>query len=114
MNDKIKELAIRSGVVESHVDWEAAGGNLLEKFAELLIVDCIRLCAKIEDSYLEGDDSNTDIAIGAAVCGYDIGKYFGVDIQEPKKVCKNKIDGSCTLHNIFCGYPECEILKGEE
>lgn len=44
MNDKIKELAVRSGVVESHVDWEAAGGNLLEKFAELIIKECTKVC----------------------------------------------------------------------
>lgn len=37
MNDKIKELAVQSGVVEAHVQWEAAGGDLLEKFAELII-----------------------------------------------------------------------------
>jgi len=82
MNNKIKELAVRLGVVESHVDWEAAGGNLLEMFAELIIQECITLCDKIEDSYLKGDDPNTDIAIGAGVCGYHIGKYFGVDIQD--------------------------------
>jgi hypothetical protein len=26
----------------------------------------------------------------------------------PKKVCSNKIDGSCPLHNLHCQYPECE------
>jgi hypothetical protein len=41
MNDKIKSLAIQSGVVESHVDWENAGGDLFEKFANLIIQECI-------------------------------------------------------------------------
>ena len=41
MNEQIKSLAIQCGVVESHVDWEAAGGNLLEKFANLIIQECI-------------------------------------------------------------------------
>jgi hypothetical protein len=42
MNDKIKSLALQSGVVESHVNWQAAGGDLLEKFAELIIQECIK------------------------------------------------------------------------
>lgn len=25
-----------------------------------------------------------------------------------KKVCVNKVDGSCPLHNIHCQYPKCE------
>ena len=25
-----------------------------------------------------------------------------------KKVCVNKIDGHCPLHNLFCAYPKCE------
>jgi hypothetical protein len=25
-----------------------------------------------------------------------------------KKVCENKIDGVCPLHNLFCKYPDCE------
>jgi hypothetical protein len=49
MNDKIKELAVRSGVVEAHVDWEAAGGNLLEKFAELIINECLEACSIAND-----------------------------------------------------------------
>lgn len=24
------------------------------------------------------------------------------------KDCKNKVNGSCTLHNIFCSFPDCE------
>jgi hypothetical protein len=30
----------------------------------------------------------------------------------PRKIeCPNKVNGSCTLHNIFCGYPDCEYPK---
>lgn len=32
--------------------------------------------------------------------------YNGV--QEVKKVCPHKIEGSCPLHNLYCQYPECE------
>jgi hypothetical protein len=32
-----------------------------------------------------------------------------LQLGEPKfKVCENKIDGSCPLHNLQCNYPECE------
>jgi len=27
-----------------------------------------------------------------------------------KKVCENKVDGVCPLHNLFCKYPDCENL----
>jgi hypothetical protein len=30
-------------------------------------------------------------------------------LGEPEfKVCENKIDGVCPLHNLQCQYPECE------
>lgn len=28
--------------------------------------------------------------------------------EELKKVCENKVDGVCPLHNLFCKYPDCE------
>ena len=28
--------------------------------------------------------------------------------EETKKVCENKVDGVCPLHNLFCKYPDCE------
>ena len=32
-------------------------------------------------------------------------------IDPDKIVCPNKIDGHCPLHNLHCGYPDCEISK---
>lgn len=32
-------------------------------------------------------------------------------MSKHRKSCENKIDGSCPLHNIHCGYPDCEIDK---
>jgi hypothetical protein len=29
-------------------------------------------------------------------------------LTETMKVCENKINGSCKLHNLFCVYPNCE------
>lgn len=48
MNERIKELAVQSGVVEAHVQWEAAGGYFLEKFAELIVNDCIDMCDEVD------------------------------------------------------------------
>ena len=28
--------------------------------------------------------------------------------KETKKMCENKVDGVCPLHNLFCKYPDCE------
>ncbi len=63
MNNKIKELAVLSGVVEAHVNWDAAGGNFLEKFAELIIQECMEQC------FSEDDEQR-------------IAKYFGYHIEE--------------------------------
>lgn len=31
--------------------------------------------------------------------------------SEHKKECGHKINGNCPLHNLHCGYPDCEIDK---
>ena len=83
MNERIKSLAIQSGVVESHVDWENAGGDLLEKFAELVIKDCIMLCAEwIEiDKDLKKTKSwvGVDPEIGPEFCIDSIKNHFGIE-----------------------------------
>jgi hypothetical protein len=48
MNEQIRELAIQSGIVESHVDWDDAGGLLIEKFAELIVEECIAMADNFE------------------------------------------------------------------
>ena len=38
-------------------------------------------------------------------------QYLMDDITDEfitKKVCENKVDGVCPLHNLFCKYPDCE------
>jgi hypothetical protein len=38
-------------------------------------------------------------------------QYLVDDITDEfitKKVCENKVDGVCPLHNLFCKYPDCE------
>jgi len=28
--------------------------------------------------------------------------------SKPIKICENKVDGQCPLHNLHCTYPDCE------
>lgn len=71
MNKRFKELAIQSGVVEAHVQWEAAGGDLLEKFAELILKEAI---CNIDDQISFCDaDTPEDIAV-------QLGMYNAKDI----------------------------------
>lgn len=55
---------------------------------------------------LEGDYSGGT----HRVCQRDWLSIEGV-IDPDKIECKNKIDGSCPLPNIHCGYPDCERSK---
>lgn len=41
------------------------------------------------------------------VCQSDWMPIDGVIFQEPEP-CKNKINGSCPLHNLHCKFPDCE------
>ena len=59
MNERIKELALQAG--GSH--YPDVGGKTLEKFAELIIKECIRI-----------DIENPDAAPGV-----EIANYFGVE-----------------------------------
>jgi len=64
MNENIKELAKQSGIEiyglgKDRTKWE----NSLEKFAELIVEDCLELCT----------DSDTYI---------DISEHFGIEDEE--------------------------------
>jgi hypothetical protein len=79
MNERIKELAIQSGVVETHVQWEAAGGDLLEKFAELILKEAI---SSIDEQISFSDaDTAGDIAVQLGMYNAKdiIMKHFGVE-----------------------------------
>jgi hypothetical protein len=79
MNERIKELAVQSGVVEAHVQWEAAGGDFLEKFAELIIKDCIDMCDEVDrinKYHIEKDF--IDPELGSTDCIDVIKSHFGI------------------------------------
>ena len=30
------------------------------------------------------------------------------EVTKQKKICSNKVNGSCQMHNLQCGFPDCE------
>ena len=50
MNERIKELALQAG--GSH--YPDVGGKTLEKFAELIIQECLNICEDMGDNGMDG------------------------------------------------------------
>jgi hypothetical protein len=74
-NDKLQEIEeqcwIDTTPIRSYLN--------REKFAQLIIQECVGICDKVEDEYLTKRSSvNSDIAHGADLCSYKITKHFGV------------------------------------
>jgi len=79
MNAHIDELAKQAGL---HREWYIDNPEI-EKFAELIIRECVQCCDKVEndDDY---DDYTPDCAIGmrdgALLCKIEIKQHFGVEL----------------------------------
>jgi uncharacterized membrane-anchored protein YjiN (DUF445 family) len=77
MNDRITELMIEAGKTipgDKHID-----ADFCEKFAELIVRECIGKVTKVSDSIKEFDSDNID---GIDLCDlitYHIKKHFGVE-----------------------------------
>jgi hypothetical protein len=69
MNEQIKQLALAAG--GSH--YPDVGGRTLEKFAELLIQECVAICQNTD-----GED-NVDARSGRQDCAVEIREHFGVE-----------------------------------
>lgn len=67
-----------------------------QKFAEFFIKDCTKTIIKAYGGHI-----NPAIALNA------INEKYDIDMSETK-ICSNKVNGVCQLHNLFCQYPECE------
>ena len=88
MNDRIRKLALQAG---GNPNYKAFRGHFLppppdyidpatvnlKKFAELIVRECARVCAKIElDEELS---TEADIWDGAMMCRVEIMEHFGVE-----------------------------------
>ena len=67
MNERIRELAVQSGMSKLVDSWE------YERFAELIVQECLAQVDKV-DEMLEDDSEKA----GVAWVGYAIEKHFGV------------------------------------
>ena len=82
MNERIRELAEQAGFVlwkdESWnpgdvVDWSSSYDNELKKFAELIVRECVQVCAD------RGAHHDGLYSAWADDCSKRIGKHFGVE-----------------------------------
>ena len=72
MNERIKELIKQATTVEEH-KWGISYDNFdKEKFAELIVQECVVICQDID-----GED-NIDARSGRQDCAVEIKKHFGV------------------------------------
>ena len=86
----------------------ASIGNVPPDFASELILEIQELLAQPEQ-----EPSDTEIITAYQML---VRRKLGLQekngvlqLGEPEfKVCENKIDGRCHLHNLQCQYPECE------
>jgi hypothetical protein len=77
MNDQIIEMAIQAGF--NPVNCTGSNVPLFERFAELIVAECIGKVTKVSDSIKEFDPDNAD---GIDLCDlitYHIKKHFGVE-----------------------------------
>ena len=91
MNKRIKELLMNSGVGDNwnDADWYTLSPSMVEKFAELIIYECVGQC--IRESLLHYSGATTDIPAGgpdpteyaaykATIrCRVNIKEHFGVE-----------------------------------
>jgi len=80
MNERIKQLAKQAGFYKYGDDFE----DIIEKFAELIVLECMRMCEVTEMSFVtHGCDVE---ASGAITVRKFIAEHFEVgDIPEPLK-----------------------------
>ena len=73
MNEKIKELALQAG--GSH--YPTVGGKTLEKFAELIVKECVLQCNEALVPYTGQPSMTHNYAVG--LCQDKIKQHFGVE-----------------------------------
>jgi hypothetical protein len=87
MNERIKELAKQAGLKQRI--WNSLGKELpmwqedpdnpgLEKFAELIVRECVKVCSGVEEDGELSPELGT-FADGALLCREEIKAYFGFE-----------------------------------
>jgi hypothetical protein len=70
MNERIKELA-RQAALDWHKFWNDDESNRMEKFAELIVRECAKVC--------KSRVGNSDYNTGRMHCASDLKEHFGVE-----------------------------------
>ncbi len=78
MNPRIRELLKQAGVTDNwnKADWYSMSPEMIEKFAQLIVQECVELVSVNRDLAIE-DEWNVDEAMSTAI--NDIEEHFGVE-----------------------------------
>ena len=79
MNERIKELAIEANMIASEPNGFDPTGltKSQQKFAELIVRECVEICLERHDSWKFDDESNSNS--GPRDCAQMIEEHFGVE-----------------------------------
>ena len=70
MNERMYELALQADLMR----YKSDGINIkIEKFAELIVRECMAQCLKVEE------DDESGVSVDALLCREEIRKHFGVE-----------------------------------
>jgi hypothetical protein len=78
MNEQIQELLKQAGVTDNwnKADWYSMSPEMIEKFAELIVQECVSFVAKRKNQAID-DGCNVDEAM--SVAEMDLLEHFGVE-----------------------------------
>jgi len=111
MNKRIYELAVETGIIKEEEGYYwIQSVDTLEKFAELIVQDCIGCCDIV--GKIEWPETPTyDLAIDG--CKLKIKQHFGIEEGGEEEVFSCP---TCGLQNptTTCGLPNCGLIHGVE
>jgi hypothetical protein len=106
INEHIKDIAYQADLLDDD-GWNTSKLHItIEKFADLLINESIDALEKEYDTLPYGRDYETGYQHGFESAISFLSKHFKT--KQIPKICPQKVDGHCPLHNLFCQYPDCE------
>ena len=81
MNERIRELAEQTGWRYDNGEWQFADDSDIEKFAELIVRECIKVCEPVflDESYENMSEFGKGLVEGQDVAVEKIKEHFGVE-----------------------------------
>jgi hypothetical protein len=92
-------------IEKDSIHWEMFKNDCMEKEKEQ-IIDAWEKgystgCVVGSNDYTNEDEEKDN-------GNYYYNQTYNQNKEQTNKVCENKLDGVCPLHNLFCKYPDCE------